>query len=711
MLGLIVTKRDGTPVTADEYTAAHTLANTHKEMRFGTFFHKDPVKDIEVEYHPLKKMAFVKSSGGWKLVEEIFDSTEFYLGLFEVAKQVKASGACFHVYNDAEENYMYILRRDGNNKLRVPRNEDGDKAHELVPLPGDGIFSFGRASDDLNTFCYLPSSSPSTTFPALSSVKLYTIKKIGEIWTPSYIGPPDIPDDKYRVTITSRGNAILVSRFASEGPSAVIEFYVYRPNVNGEWEEVIHYASSDGAGLFLGVTDNFAYVSEPISEEETKISVWRHSDLETTLIYTSTGTYSTTYVPLNAANYPYYAQPQLRDISMGVSTYTYSPSDLYTKTIYGEVSGTLTALETLYSSSIDGHTVAFLSNGNTIFALDRLGGSYGGLYFAWSKYTGEWVRTELLLDSTKLFNSGIVQASNNGKLIIFPSVTQSTGVWDAYIFDHIDGALSLVKTVSGTTNQFALMVNSIDGRFLKYGNVAVFLERFEDSPSVYSIYGSRVLSNGSGAWEELSPSMHQAIDVTECKDDGTLFVITYLNGDTGNRYICIYHYVDGEWKTQALLESVSYTLGAIRVVYTEAGNIAVMAISIGIPAHNIFNLYSFKATDSEGDPLNEWVESKSLDSYPDPSYYAVSAAFQTFKNDPSFVSVDAVVSPKMKTVVSKSGFENIASDLTAYSEFSFYTMNVTLNDQGYDLNKPKEILAWCLYGEELDQAKLFVMEI
>lgn len=62
MQGLRIFTRSGAAPTAEEIDAAHIVANTHKEMRFGTINQTEQTNGVEVEYHAHKNMAFV--SGG-----------------------------------------------------------------------------------------------------------------------------------------------------------------------------------------------------------------------------------------------------------------------------------------------------------------------------------------------------------------------------------------------------------------------------------------------------------------------------------------------------------------------------------------------------------------------------------------------------------------------------------------------------------------------
>lgn len=63
MQGLRIINKDGAAPTSDEIDAAHRVANTHREMKFGTIKQTDKVKDVEVEYHPAKHLAITKIDG------------------------------------------------------------------------------------------------------------------------------------------------------------------------------------------------------------------------------------------------------------------------------------------------------------------------------------------------------------------------------------------------------------------------------------------------------------------------------------------------------------------------------------------------------------------------------------------------------------------------------------------------------------------------
>jgi hypothetical protein len=61
MQGLRIFSRSGAAPTSEEIEAAHRIASTHKEMRFGVITAEDAVHGVRVEYHPLKKIAFTSS--------------------------------------------------------------------------------------------------------------------------------------------------------------------------------------------------------------------------------------------------------------------------------------------------------------------------------------------------------------------------------------------------------------------------------------------------------------------------------------------------------------------------------------------------------------------------------------------------------------------------------------------------------------------------
>jgi hypothetical protein len=61
MQGLRIFSRAGNSLSADEISAANRVAITHKEMRFGVIKVTDQLTGVEVEYHPLKRIAFISS--------------------------------------------------------------------------------------------------------------------------------------------------------------------------------------------------------------------------------------------------------------------------------------------------------------------------------------------------------------------------------------------------------------------------------------------------------------------------------------------------------------------------------------------------------------------------------------------------------------------------------------------------------------------------
>ena len=64
MQSLRVLTRSGAAPTAEEIAAAHIVANTHKEMKFGTILATERANGVEVEYHAHKNMAFVSGGSG-----------------------------------------------------------------------------------------------------------------------------------------------------------------------------------------------------------------------------------------------------------------------------------------------------------------------------------------------------------------------------------------------------------------------------------------------------------------------------------------------------------------------------------------------------------------------------------------------------------------------------------------------------------------------
>jgi hypothetical protein len=60
MQGLRIFSRSGEALSSEEIDAAHRVATTHKEMRFGVITSEDPVYGIKVEFHPLKRIAFTQ---------------------------------------------------------------------------------------------------------------------------------------------------------------------------------------------------------------------------------------------------------------------------------------------------------------------------------------------------------------------------------------------------------------------------------------------------------------------------------------------------------------------------------------------------------------------------------------------------------------------------------------------------------------------------
>lgn len=60
MQGLRIFSRSGEALSSEEISAAHKIANTHKEMRFGVITAEDPISGVKVEFHPLKRFAFTQ---------------------------------------------------------------------------------------------------------------------------------------------------------------------------------------------------------------------------------------------------------------------------------------------------------------------------------------------------------------------------------------------------------------------------------------------------------------------------------------------------------------------------------------------------------------------------------------------------------------------------------------------------------------------------
>lgn len=98
MQGLRIFTRSGAAPTAEEIDAAHIVANTHKEMRFGTINQTEQTNGVEVEYHAHKNTAFV-SSGLPYYVSGLAVSTPYDIDSISVR---------------AEQDYIYSLSATGN---------------------------------------------------------------------------------------------------------------------------------------------------------------------------------------------------------------------------------------------------------------------------------------------------------------------------------------------------------------------------------------------------------------------------------------------------------------------------------------------------------------------------------------------------------------------------------------------------------------------
>lgn len=78
MQGLRVLTRSGAAPTAEEITAAHVVANTHKEMTFGTINQTEQASGVEVEYHAHKNTAFVSGGGSDYIGISLGDPLPYY---------------------------------------------------------------------------------------------------------------------------------------------------------------------------------------------------------------------------------------------------------------------------------------------------------------------------------------------------------------------------------------------------------------------------------------------------------------------------------------------------------------------------------------------------------------------------------------------------------------------------------------------------------
>lgn len=81
MQGLIIHSSIGGALSSDEITAAHRVANTHKEMRAGVIRQVDAVTGATVEYHAHKRMALTTPGTGFDYVKVMLPNPVPYRGV------------------------------------------------------------------------------------------------------------------------------------------------------------------------------------------------------------------------------------------------------------------------------------------------------------------------------------------------------------------------------------------------------------------------------------------------------------------------------------------------------------------------------------------------------------------------------------------------------------------------------------------------------
>lgn len=128
MQGLIIHSATGEALSSDEITAAHRVADTHKEMRAGVIRQVDALTGATVEYHAHKRMAMTTPGTGIDYVKMALPNPIPYRG---VSIGVIDRGDGFGLATNVVVSNGQVLVRE--KQARTVNSSDGSWIYEDVP--------------------------------------------------------------------------------------------------------------------------------------------------------------------------------------------------------------------------------------------------------------------------------------------------------------------------------------------------------------------------------------------------------------------------------------------------------------------------------------------------------------------------------------------------------------------------------------------------
>lgn len=145
MQGLRIFGANGQAPSADEIDAAHRVANTHKEMSFGTIRQTDRVSGVTVEYHAQKRLAMTSPGGDFDFIRLKLTNPIPYRGVAVSCKHGR------YIYRAVGSGTPAVLKEDTHFKPVRYLMELVDGTLELA-IGDDGGFVVSDQNDDIMNY-------------------------------------------------------------------------------------------------------------------------------------------------------------------------------------------------------------------------------------------------------------------------------------------------------------------------------------------------------------------------------------------------------------------------------------------------------------------------------------------------------------------------------------------------------------------------------